>query len=177
MPAWQVAVLEGVYKLSIEHASGKNRERPKLKARLDYVRKGDTMKVKSADRLARSTIDLLDIISELDAKHVTVEFVDTPTLNIKGPMGRFFLTMLAAMAGMECVTIRERQTEGIAIAKAKGIYKRAKSLPPKKIEEARRMLATGMPKTRVAKTLGVSRQTLYNALGGKHTYAASRQQQ
>lgn len=73
--------------------------------------------------------------------------------------------MLGAVAEVERELIRERQAEGIAVAKANGVYKgRAKALSAEQVEQAREQVEAGIPKAKVARDLGVSRQTLYTAL-------------
>jgi DNA invertase Pin-like site-specific DNA recombinase len=81
------------------------------------------------------------------------------------------LTVMGAFAELERAMIRERQAEGIAIAKAKGTYRRTAKLAPEQLEDARERIALGVPKAQVARDLGVSRTTLYNALEGKGIYA------
>lgn len=166
----QIDALGTVDKLFEEKASGKNRERPQLTALLDWVREGDTVRVKSPDRLARSTMDLLALIEELRGKGVALEFIDNPSLSTNTPQGAFMLTILGAVAELERATILERQAEGIAIAKAKGVYDRGPKLSPEQIEDARERIAAGVPKAAVARDLGVSRQTLYTALAGEGRY-------
>ena len=108
--------------LYIDKKSGKNTEREQLKAMLGFIRKGDTVVTESISRIARNTKDLLNIIDQLQAKGVEFvslkESIDTTT-----PQGKFMLTIFAAMATLERETILERQKEGIAIAKQKGVYK------------------------------------------------------
>lgn len=171
--ARQVEALSDVDRLFSEKASGKNvDDRAQLRELVAYVREGDKVRVKSPDRLARSTRDLLDLIEQLDAKGVAVEFVDDPALNTDTPQGEFLLTILAAVAQLERATIRERQAEGIAIAKRNGVYERAPKLTPEQIAHARGRVEACVPKAKVARDLGVSRQTLYAALDGKGKYAA-----
>ena len=120
-------------KLFAEKISGKNAERPQLKAMLAYIREGDTVIVTEFSRLARSCRDLLHIVDEITAKHAQLvslkEQVDTST-----PSGQFMLTVFAAMSELERSTILERQREGIAIAKAQGKYKGRQPIP---FDEAR----------------------------------------
>jgi DNA invertase Pin-like site-specific DNA recombinase len=101
--------------------SGKDRNRPGLQAMLDYVREGDVLYVESISRLARSTRDLLQILDELQAREVQFisakENIDTST-----PQGKFMLTVFAALSELEREQIRQRQAEGIAIAKQQGKY-------------------------------------------------------
>src|SRR6478672_930223 len=116
-----------------DKASGKDTHRPQLKAALEYARDGDTLLIHSMDRLARNAEDLLRIVRELTGRGVSIEFVKN-RLTFSGkadPMATLMLTMLAAFGAFERELIRERQREGIAIAKAKGVYKgRKKALPP-----------------------------------------------
>ena len=170
--ARQYEALGTVDKMFSEKVSGKNTEdRAKLQEMLTYVRDGDKVRVKSPDRLARSTTDLLALVDQLKAKGVALEFVDNPALNTDTPQGEFMLTVLAAIAQLERKTIRERQAESIAIAKRDGKYEKAPKLGLKQITEARDRVEAGVPKALVARDLGVSRQTLYAALNGSGKYA------
>lgn len=123
-PARQLDLLkeEGCVKVFSDMLSGKNTDRPGLKAMLDYIREGDVVFVESISRLARSTRDLLNIVDEFQTKGVEFisqkEMIDTTT-----PQGRFMLTVFAAMAELERDQIRQRQAEGIKIAKEQGKYK------------------------------------------------------
>ena len=170
--ARQLEALGAVDRLFSEKVSGKNTDdRAQLQEMLIYVRDGDKVRVKSPDRLARSTTDLLALVEQLKAKGVALEFIDNPALNTDTPQGEFMLTVLAAMAQLERKTIRERQAEGIAIAKRNGVYDRVPKLAPEQIQLARQRIAQGVPKAKVARDLGVSRQTLYAALNGSGKYA------
>lgn len=170
--ARQVEALSDVGRVFSEKVSGKNiNDREQLKELLAYVREGDTVRAKSPDRLARSTRDLLDLVEQFKEKGVAVEFVDNPALNTSTPQGEFMLTILAAVAQLERATIRERQAEGIAIAKRKGVYERAPKLTPDQIAHARERVEADVPKAKVARDLGVSRQTLYAALNRTGKYA------
>lgn len=105
----------------IDKCSGKNRDREKLKEMMSFVRKGDTLIVESISRLARNTIDLLNIVNELTEKKVIFkslkEDIDTST-----PYGKFLLTIFGAMATLERESILERQREGIEQARLKNKY-------------------------------------------------------
>ncbi|WP_456238736.1 recombinase family protein [Paraburkholderia elongata] len=128
---------------------------PQLAAALDYVGDGDTLIVHSMDRLARNTEDLLRIVRELTAKQVSVEFVkERLTFNGQSddPMAHLMMTMLGGFAQFERSLIRERQREGIAIAKEKGIYKgRKPSLTGDQVEALRQRVAAGDKKAVVAR--------------------------
>ncbi|MCH8562039.1 recombinase family protein [Nesterenkonia sp. YGD6] len=168
--ARQLDALGHVDKLFSEKLSGKNRERPQLHEMIDYARAGDKVLVKSPDRLARSSIDLLEIVRELKDKGVELEFIDFPALNTTDKMGSFMLQILSAVAELERATIRERQAEGIALAKERGAYDRGPKLNEEQIAEARERIDLGVPKAVVARDLGVSRSTLYAALAGTGRY-------
>ncbi|WP_099332885.1 recombinase family protein [Actinomyces minihominis] len=168
----QLKALEGCDRVFTDKLSGKNTERPELQEMMRYVRDGDVLRVTSADRLARSTRDLLELVETLKERGVSVEFVDSPALNTDTPNGIFMLTILGAVAELERSVIKERQAEGIAIAKANGVYDRTTKLTPEQIEEAREQVEAGVPKAQVARRLKVSRQTLYTALAGEGKYAA-----
>lgn len=148
-----------------DHASGKSTDRPELARALDYVREGDTLVVHSMDRLARNLEDLRRVVRELTAKGVAVEFV-TERLTFTGddsPMNTLLLSMLGAVAEFERSMIRERQLEGIAIAKTKGKYKgRKPALTDDQADELTRRLVAGEPVAALAREYGVSRQTVYN---------------
>ncbi|WP_457945405.1 recombinase family protein [Caproiciproducens sp. LBM24188] len=112
----------GVDKVYVDQLSGKNTERPQLQAMLNYVREGDTVIVESISRFARNTKDLLELVEQLKEKNVTFiskkETIDTNTA-----AGQFMLTVFGAMAQLERDYILDRQREGIAVAKSKGVYK------------------------------------------------------
>jgi len=111
-----------------EKLSGANTDRPQLRAMLDYVREGDTLYIESISRLGRSTKDLLNIIDTLTDKGVTLishkEKIDTNT-----PTGKFMLTVFAALSQLEREQLKQRQREGIEIAKAQGKYTGRKPIP------------------------------------------------
>jgi len=118
-------------KLYEEKISGKNTDRPQLKAMLQYVREGDTVYAESFSRLARSTRDLLEIVEDLTSKGVQFvslkENVDTST-----PQGKFMLTVFAGLAQLERDTILQRQREGIDLCLSEG---RAYGRPTAKISD------------------------------------------
>lgn len=152
-------------KIFVEKVSAaKTENRPQFQEMLRYLRNGDILQVTSADRLARSTRDLLDIVQSLKDRGVQVEFLDNPALNTDTPQGEFMLTILAAVAQLERSIIRERQAEGIAIARAAGKYDRAPKLSPEQAREVRRLDALGVPKTAIARKMGCSRHTIYSVL-------------
>ena len=168
--ARQLEAIGDVDKTYREYQSGSTTsQRPVLREALDYVREGDTLVVASIDRLARSLRDMLTIMEELELKGVTVEFC-TQGLTIRPGGGdlttRLILHIITAVAQSEREMIRERQAEGIAIAKkTPGKYPgRKRRLNSEQIREIRNAVATGVPKAQIARTYGVSRNTLYRYL-------------
>ncbi|WP_366917299.1 recombinase family protein [Corynebacterium variabile] len=156
----------GAQKLFTDTVSGSRRDRPGLDAAVEYLRAGDTLLVASMDRLARSLVDLHTLVDELTTNGITVTFLQegqSYSAN-PSPTGKLLLGMLGAVAEFERSIIRERQAEGIARAKARGVYKGRTPIPPDKIDRARELIAQGVPKARVARDLGISRSALYNHL-------------
>ncbi|UAK37186.1 recombinase family protein [Gordonia bronchialis] len=166
----------GLDKVFTDKASGRTRDRPKLDEMIAYVRRGDTVFVHSLDRLARNVVDLQGIIAELNAKGVRVE-VTTQGLVFTGddnPMTKLLLQMLGAVAEFELSTIRERQAEGIAKAKAAGKYRgRKAALTAEQAAEIARRHAGGAGEgiTALATEFGVARQTIYRYLSQTETTA------
>ena len=117
----------GAEQVFIDRMSGKNMDRPELKRLLTFVRTGDCVIVESISRFARNTRDLLELIDQLQKKEVSFvskkEAIDTTT-----PTGKFMLTVFGAVAELEREYILQRQREGIAIAKANGVYKGRKPI-------------------------------------------------
>ena len=158
--------LDGVSldKIFTEKMSGKDTQRPVLQECLAYVRNGDTLNVHSIDRLARNAKDLLNLVEQMLGKGVSLKFHKnnlTFTPNSKDHMAKLQLTMLAAFAEFERELIKERQREGIAIAKEQGKYSKRRKITPELIAEAKTRTEKGEPLARVARELKVSRETLY----------------
>ncbi len=150
-----------------DKASGKDAQRPQLEAMLAFVRDGDTVVVHSMDRLARNLDDLRRIVQGLVKRGVCIEFVKEH-LTFTGedsPMATLMLSVMGAFAEFERSLIRERQREGITLAKQRGAYRgRKKSLTPEQIADLRQRVAAGEAKAQVARDFGISRETLYNYL-------------
>ena len=153
----------------IEKVSGKDTNRPKLKAMLDYIREGDTVYIHDFSRLARSTKDLLEIVEFLKVKDVHLvsnkENLDTSTSN-----GKLMLTMIAAINEFERENLLERQREGIALAKKQGKYKgrQVKVISDDIFNRAYEKYKTReINKTQLAKELKISRPTLNKILKEK----------
>ena len=161
--------LEGVQvsKVFIDKASGKDTQRPQLEALLNYVREGDTLVVHSMDRLARNLDDLRRMVQQLTGRGVRIEFVKE-SLAFTGedsPMANLLLSVMGAFAEFERALIRERQREGISLAKQRGVYRgRKKALSDSRLEELRRRVEAREPKAALAREFGISRATLYEYL-------------
>ena len=149
-----------------DKASGKDSNRPALSELLAFVRDGDMVVVHSMDRLARNVDDLRRLVQEMTAKGVRVRFVKE-SLTFAGedsPMAQLMLTMLGAVAQFERDLIRERQREGIELAKKRGVYrKRRRALSDERAAELRRR-AQAESKASLAREFGISRETVYQYL-------------
>lgn len=152
----------GVERCFIEKISGKNTDRPQLKAMMDFVREGDSLIVESYSRLARSTHDLLEIVDALSKKGVAFvslkENIDTTT-----PQGKLMLTIFAGLAQFERECLLQRQAEGIAIAKVNGVYKGRKPVDtPDNWEEVIEEWKSGkITAVEAMKETGLTKATFY----------------
>ena len=145
--------LEGIelHKNFIDYASGKNANRPALEELLNYIREDDIVIVHSMDRLARNLDDLRKIVSNLTKQNIQVHFIKE-NLQFTGndsPMSKLMLSVMGAFAEFERSLIKERQKEGIDIAKQKGKYKgRTKSISPTLWLEIKKQIDNGKPKAK-----------------------------
>ena len=161
--------LEGVEldKTFTDRASGKNAERPQLTAALEYLRDGDVFVIHSMDRLARNLDDLRRIVAGLTERGVQVHFVKE-TLIFTGEdsaMSRLLLSVMGAFAEFERSLLKERQREGIELAKKAGVYKgRKKSLSSEGIALLKARADAGEKKAALAREFSISRETLYTYL-------------
>ena len=150
-----------------EKISGASKQRPALASLIDYAREGDEVLVHSLDRLGRNLGELQEIVETLNAKGVILNCVKENLVfhpNINNPMNMLFFQILGALAEFERERILERQAEGIAIAKKKGVYKgRKPSLTPEQVALLHQRLESGDYKTKraLAKEFGISAPTLY----------------
>jgi len=147
-----------------ETASGARRDgRTELQVLLDFLRAGDTLVVTRIDRLARSLKDLQDIVHELKAKGVALRATEQP-VDTGTAAGKAFLDMLGVFAEFETNLRRERQLEGISIAKARGVYKgRKPSIDTSEVIRLRRQEKLGP--AAIARRLGIGRASVYRVLG------------
>lgn len=142
-------------------------QRDELANALDYVRDGDTLVVNRLDRLARSTTDLLAIISTLERKNVALRIQNFggSEVDTKSPTGRMLLTMFAAVAEFERGIMLERQRAGIAKAKADGKYRGRIPTARRMAPEVRGLRSAGATPTAIATRLKISRSSVYRILG------------
>lgn len=144
--------------------SGKSTDRPQLQEMLRFVREGDHLFVHSMDRLARNLIDLRQMVQELTKRSVRITFVkEGLTFNGEdAAMSVLLLSVMGAVAEFERAIIRERQAEGIRIARMKGVYKgRKMALTNEQIAEVWQRVEAGVPKARIAREFKCSRETIY----------------
>ncbi len=162
--------LDGVAtdKMFTDKASGKDTNRPQLTAMLGFVREGDTIVCHAMDRLARNLDDLRKLVLDLVSRGVHVRFVKE-SLTFTGedsPMAHLLLSVIGAVAQFERDLIRERQREGITLAKQRKVYLgRAPSLSAAQADDLRRRVRTGEGKALLAREFGISRTTVYEYLG------------
>jgi DNA invertase Pin-like site-specific DNA recombinase len=161
--------LDGIQldKTFADSVSGKDTKRSQLEALLGFVRDGDTVIVHSMDRLARNLDDLRVTVRVLTARGVRIKFV-TEQLTFTGedgPMANLLLSVMGAFAEFERALIRERQREGIALAKQRGAYRgRRKALTIEQIGQLARRAAAGEAKSALAREFNISRETVYQYL-------------
>ena len=163
----EVALNElGCERVFIDKMSGKNTDRPKFNAMMDFVREGDTLIVSEYNRLSRSTKDLLATIEELENKGVVVKSIKE-NLDTSTPQGKLILTIFAGLAEFERTLMLQRQAEGIERAKLAGKYKgrKCKEYDKDLLDKVMCGLADkSLTVTKAAELLGVTRATVYNIL-------------
>ena len=145
-----------------ETVSGKSRDgRSELTDVMQFVREDDELVVVRLDRLGRSTRDVLNLVHELHGKRAALTVLE-PSFSTKDATGAVLVTVLGMVAEMERAFIRDRQSSGIAAAKAKGVYRGRKPSVP--VDKVREMRAGGKGPSEIASALGISRMSVYRAL-------------
>ncbi len=153
---------ENVEKIFEEKVSGTSTVgRDKLREMLDFVREGDEVVITRTDRIARSVLDLQLIVKELTEKGVSLTATEQP-ISTKDATSKCFLDMLSVFAEFETNIRKERQMEGIAKAKLKGVYKGGKSKIS--IEEIKKLKWEGLGATAIARKLNIHRDSVYRLL-------------
>ncbi|MCK5231377.1 MAG: recombinase family protein [Desulfobulbaceae bacterium] len=165
-PARQLESIQ-VDRTFTDKASGKDVHREQLEVLMTFVRTGDTVVVHSMDRLARNLDDLRRIVQSLTKNGVRIEFIKE-NLTFTGedsPMANLMLSVMGAFAEFERALIRERQREGIVLAKQRGAYRgRKRALSDTDIVALKSRVAAGDKKAQIARDFGISRETLYQYL-------------
>jgi len=159
-----------VDRIFTDRASAKDVHRPELKELLLFVREGDVVVVHSMDRLARNLDDLRRLVLELSGRGVRVEFVKEGLLfsGEDSPLAQLLLSVVGAFAEFERALLKERQREGILLAKKRGVYRgRKKILTKEQIGVLENRVRLGERKSSIARDLGISRETLYQYLRGE----------
>ena len=161
----QMLKLQGCDKLFTEKASARTSNRPQLQNTLDWVRDGDYFVVTKLDRLARSTRDLLNIVNLLDSKRVELVVLDQ-NIDTSTPSGRLMLSLLGAVAQFENDLRKERQSEGIALAKSRGVaLGRKASLDDVQIQSLCQKRREGILVKDLMTEFSISKASVYRYLG------------
>lgn len=151
----------GCVRIFTDKASGAGIARQGLDDAQSHIRQGDTLIVWKLDRLGRSVKHLVEFVGELQEKGIEFRSL-TDGIDTSTPAGRFFFHMMAALAEMERDLIRERTRAGLDAARSRGLLGgRKRAMTETKIDNGRRLLASGIPPKEVAEALGVSVATLY----------------
>ena len=160
--------LDGCDKVFEEKITGAKRDRPELNRMLDYIREGDEVRVHSIDRLARDLRDLQSIIEQINDKDTTITFLKEK-LTFKpsaqaDPFAKLQLHLMGAFAEFERSIIRERQREGIARAKERGVYAGRKASID--VDKVKSLHASGVGASEIARQLGIGRASVYRLIAG-----------
>jgi DNA invertase Pin-like site-specific DNA recombinase len=135
--------------------------RVELRNLIDFTRAGDTIVVTRIDRLARSIADLATIVKELETRRVSLKATEQP-IDTSSAAGRAFLQMLGVFAEFETAIRKERQLEGIELAKALGVYKgRKASIDPARIKN---LLSEGKGASEISRILKIGRASVYRLM-------------
>ncbi len=155
----------GCAKIFREKRSGVDTGRPELKRCLEYLREGDTLLVTKIDRLARSTSDLYQIVSQLAEKGVAFKVTDDASIDTTSRTGKFVMGFLALIAEFENDIRRERQMDGIAKAKSRGVkFGRKLDLTADKVIDIKALREAGMTVPDIIRQTKLSKASIYRAL-------------
>lgn len=154
----------GVDEIITDTMTGTKKDRPGLNRLLDKAREGDTIVIWRFDRLARSTVDLLSMVEELNKRGVILRSLHED-ISTGGATGKFVLTMFGALAEFERNLLVERTMAGLEAARSEGrVGGRPRALTPEQAAMARALVDANISKTEIAKQLGISKATLYREL-------------
>ena len=164
----QLEQLKHIDKLFQESISGVSKDRPQLKAMLDYIREGDIVVVTELERLGRNNQDLTEIMNQIQTKGATLEVLNLPTLrgieddNLRRLLNNLILELYKYQAQAERERIKERQVQGIAIAKTQGKYLGRKALfteDDSRLKHAFELYLSGRSDKDVASLTGINERT------------------
>lgn len=160
----QLTRLQHCKKIYQEKKSGSSKQRPQLTACMDFVREGDTLVISRLDRLARSTLHLCQLAAELDKKGVNLQVLDQ-AIDTADATGRLLFNMLGAIAQFETEIRAERQMDGIASAKARGVrFGKTKRLSQLQCDELRRRRAGGEKIAELMTAFSLGKSSVYRYL-------------
>jgi DNA invertase Pin-like site-specific DNA recombinase len=163
--AVQLEKLKDCDKVFKEKRSGVDAGRPELKRCLEYLREGDTLLVTKLDRLARSTSDLYGVVSQLAEKGVEFKVIDDPAIDTSSRTGKLVMGILALIAEFENDIRRERQTDGIAKARDRGVrFGRKPLLVTETIKKVRKLRKAGKTVPEIMRQTFLSKASVYRAL-------------
>lgn len=155
---------QGIQQIFTDKMSGKDLHRPGFESLKDGINEGDTLVVVSMDRLSRSLNDLLSTVNYFSQKGVTIKFLKENieiTPGNASPISKLLLGIMGAVAEFERNLIRERQREGIELAKKRGVYKGRVPVQIEKIAEVEQKIAEGLSVLKACKLVGIGRTTFY----------------
>lgn len=164
----QLDQLKHVDRLFQEAVSGVSKDRPQLKAMLDYIREGDIVVVTELERLGRNNQELTEVMNQIQTKGTTLEVLNLPTLrgieddNLRRLLNNLILELYKYQAQAERERIKERQAQGIAIAKTQGKYQGRKALfteDDSRLKHAFELYLSGMSDKDVAGLTGINERT------------------
>ncbi|WP_049478275.1 recombinase family protein [Streptococcus oralis] len=164
----QLDQLKHIDKLFQESISGVSKDRPQLKAMLDYIREGDIVVVTELERLGRNNQELTEIMNQIQTKGATLEVLNLPTLrgieddNLRRLLNNLILELYKYQAQAERERIKERQAQGIAIAKTQGKYQGRKALfteDDSRLKHAFELYLSGKSDKDVADLTGINERT------------------
>ena len=164
----QLEQLKYIDKLFQESISGVSKDRPQLKAMLDYIREGDIVVVTELERLGRNNQELTEIMNQIQTKGATLEVLNLPTLrgieddNLRRLLNNLILELYKYQAQAERERIKERQAQGIAIAKTQGKYQGRKALfteDDSRLKHAFDLYLSGKSDKDVASLTGINERT------------------
>jgi DNA invertase Pin-like site-specific DNA recombinase len=163
--------MSGLDRIFEDKASGKDTDRVALQDMIAFVRTGDEVLVHSIDRLARDLRDLQSIITTLNEKGVSVEFISERLVfsgDASDPFAQLQLQIIGSVAEFERAIIRKRQAEGIAKAKERGVYTNRKRKSTINVNRVKGLRDEGFSNTEIAAHMGISRMSVYRSLNSSN---------